>query len=118
MYFFGAIAIYVLPIVVMAQSSLGIQDPLSQQSVVCSLRGFIGGIYSIGTPIAAIVLVFAGFLFVKARGSPQALADAKKHLLWVLFSVGIFIGSWLLGVALVNTVRLVLPNTLQGLATC
>ena len=117
---FGAMLLvsFLVPVFVSAQPVFGLQDPLTQQPIVCSIKGFIGGIYYIGMPIAAIALAFAGFLFVQAKGNPQKLDDARKNILRVLFGVGLFLGSWLIGVALVNTIRLVVPSILPGIVTC
>ena len=79
-------------------------------------KGFIGGVYLIGTPIAALWLVIAGFLLVKARGNPTALANARKNLWHVLLGVTLFLASWLLGVMLVNTLNTVIPGIFTGSA--
>ncbi len=110
---------FLLPFVATAATdSFKFHDPLSQTPLVCALKGFIGGIYLIGTPVAALALAYVGFLFVRARGNAQALADARTKFVHVLFGIGLFMGSWLLGIALVNTANSVVPGLIPDIASC
>ena len=90
------------------------QDPLTNPVIYCYAKGLIGGIYMIGGMIAALWLVYAGFLIVKARGNPAALAKARSNLGKVLIGVFLFCASWLLGVALINTIKAVIPGIFNG----
>lgn len=111
-------AVYLIPLLAAAQNKLSIQDPLSNQLLVCTIKGFIGGIYYIGTPIAAVAIGYAGFLFVKARGNVTQLEAAKKTLMWVVLGTGLFLGSWLIGTALLNTIGTVIPGLFKNAASC
>ena len=111
--------LWLLPLLGHAQSNTFIfKDPLSQHPLVCAISGFVGGIYLIGTPVAGLALTFSGFLFVKARGNPAALAAARTNFVHVFLGVSLFLGSWLLGVALVSTANSVIPGLIPPAASC
>lgn len=50
-------------------------------------------IIQIGTPIAAIFIVYSGLLFVIARGNETKLTKAKETLMWTLIGTAVLIGS-------------------------
>lgn len=50
-------------------------------------------IIQIGTPIAAIFIIYSGFLFVIARGNDTKLTKAKNTLMWTLIGTAVLIGS-------------------------
>ncbi len=110
---------FLLPVIAFAQTeTFTFEDPLNNQPLVCALKGFIGGIYLIGTPVAALAIAYVGFLFVYARGNAGALADARTKLVHVLLGVFLFFGSWLLGITLVNTANSIIPGLIPGIASC
>ena len=65
-----------------------------------------------------LFLVYAGFLFVLARGSATGLQKAKSNLIHVILGIGIFIGAWLLGQIIANTINAVSPGTVSGVTSC
>ena len=64
--------------------------------------------------LTALYLVVAGFRIVKSKGNAGKLKDARKHLLHVLIGTALFMSSWLLGTALVNTLNVVIPGLFNG----
>jgi mannose/fructose/N-acetylgalactosamine-specific phosphotransferase system component IIC len=59
----------------------------------------------IGIPIAVLFIVYAGFKFVLARGSPEKLKEARQNFLWTIIGIAIFLGAWLLASVVANTVN-------------
>ncbi|KKU75485.1 MAG: hypothetical protein UY02_C0050G0001, partial [Candidatus Giovannonibacteria bacterium GW2011_GWB1_47_6b] len=53
-------------------------------------------------PIAVVFIVWAGFLFVTAMGSPQKLETAKKTITWSIIGLLFVVGAWALAVAFQN----------------
>lgn len=62
-------------------------------------------IASIGIPLVAILITWAGFLYVTAQGNEKKLEQAKQALLWALVGGAVIIGAYALGTALVNTIQ-------------
>lgn len=84
-------------------SLVGFQNPLAANSICQALTLFLGAISAIGGPVAVLFLVYAGFRMVWARGNSKALEDAKRNLLYTIIGIAIFIGAWVLGQIIANT---------------
>lgn len=89
-------------------SVVGIQNPLKVDTICSALKLFLQALMTLAVPVAVLFLVYAGFLFVWARGKPQGLVHARRNLFYTILGIGIFMGAWLLGQ--------VVANTLNGLA--
>lgn len=105
--------LFLLPLIAGAQqpcdTRVGFCNPLTQNSICGALKLFLTALLTLGIPVAVLFLVYAGFRFVWARGNPKALAAARTNLVYVILGLGIFIGAWLLGQ--------IIANTLNSLAT-
>ncbi|MFZ2150213.1 MAG: hypothetical protein WAV15_03575 [Minisyncoccia bacterium] len=62
------------------------------------------GAIKIGLPIVALAIIYAGFLFVAARGNPEKLSTAKDTLLYTLIGAAILLGSWAIAKMIESTV--------------
>jgi hypothetical protein len=58
----------------------------------------------IGLPIVVLAIVYAGFLFVSARGNTEKLSKAKETLLYTLIGAAILLGSWTIAQIIKSTV--------------
>ena len=56
----------------------------------------------IGLPVVAVFLIYAGFLFVSARGNEEQIGRAKKTFFWALIGAAIVIGAFAIATALVE----------------
>src|SRR3989344_5685686 len=87
-----------------SNSYVRLQNPLGNIEGFC---GFIKQLFlsagALGVPIAVLFLVYAGFLFVWARGRPDALTKAKNNLFYTLFGIAIFFAAWMLALAIAAT---------------
>ncbi len=94
-------------------------NPLGDTTTVCALiKKLLQAALVIGIPIAVVFLVYAGFLFVWARGSVDGLTKAKKNLGYTLLGIAIFLGAWVLGQVIANTVNAIQPGTVSGTNSC
>lgn len=86
-------------------SVVGIANPLnpSAGSVCGALKLFLNALLVLGIPVAVLFLVYAGFLFVWARGSKDGLAKAKSNFFYAIIGIAIFMGAWTLGQIIANT---------------
>jgi hypothetical protein len=111
-------SILILPVISLAQGgnidpSLGgkapgkIHNPLAQtgvNNITDLIKKILEGIIKIGVPIVALAIIYAGFLFVFARGKEEKLTEAKDTLLYTLIGAGVLIGSWAIAQIITNTV--------------
>ena len=74
-----------------------------------NLRGLITAILNvivqIGVPIAALFLIYSGFLFVSARGSDETLIKAKSIFLWTLVGIAVLLGAAVLAGIIEGTIE-------------
>ena len=85
-------------------------NPLSTSSFCGLLQKVLNAAIQLGIPVAVVFIVYAGFLFIKARGNPGELEHAKKNMLYVVIGIGLFLGAWTLGLIIQAT----LNNLQQG----
>lgn len=86
--------------------SIKIHNPLKN---IDTLNGLIvkilNIILTIGVPFVALMIIYSGFLFVKAQGDPKELGTAKSTLLWTLIGGTILLSAWIIAKALAGTVN-------------
>jgi hypothetical protein len=80
-------------------------NPIKQNSLDGFLKVLVEGVIQIGMPIVALAIIYCGFLFVSARGNPEALTKAKDALLYTLLGAAILLGAWALALAIQTTVK-------------
>src|SRR6185503_8195520 len=109
------LAIILLPIFSLHASTAGqyqndnpggdytLQNPLGVNSI-CDLIGLLlKAAIAIGIPIAVLFIVWAGFKFVAARGSPGELSEARSNLVATLIGIAIFVGASLIANVIIAT---------------
>ncbi|GMQ95413.1 MAG: hypothetical protein BMS9Abin13_526 [Patescibacteria group bacterium] len=69
------------------------------------VAAILGIVVKIGVPIAAIFIIYSGFLFVTAGGSEEKLTKAKTSFLWAVVGTGILLGAWVLAQAIGTTIE-------------
>lgn len=62
-------------------------------------------VLKIGIPVAAIFIIYSGFLFVKAQGNEAELTKAKSAFTYAVIGTAILLGSWLLAVGIESTIN-------------
>ena len=116
--------IFIMPLIVSgtlpeeATISATIDNPLSADSLFCFLKDTLDIFLTIGIIIAVLFMVYAGFLFVTARGAETQLTTAKKAFLGAVFGTAIIMGVWVIAQAIVGTVNAIRPDTASISLTC
>lgn len=96
----------------------GVTLPNPLAGGVDSIRGLVEFVLNnIVLPVGAIVVVlyiiYAGFLFVTARGSESKLEDAKSTLYHAIIGTAILLGATAISIAISNTLCQIAPNLPQ-----
>lgn len=103
----------VMPVISLALDVNGV--PCDKSGKICnpipgitSIDGLIAklltGAIKIGLPIIALAIIYCGFLFVQARGKPEAISKAREALLYTLIGAAILLGSWAIAQLISSTV--------------
>ena len=68
------------------------------------IKTILEGVVKIGMPIIALAIIYAGFLFVAARGNTEKLTKAKDSLLYTLIGAALLLGAWTIAQLISDTV--------------
>lgn len=98
--------------------SAKIENPLSATSLFCFLKDILDVLLTIGVIIAVLFMVYAGFLYVTARGSQEQLTKAKHAFLGAVIGTAIIMGVWVIAQAIVGTINAIRPGTAEIKTTC
>jgi hypothetical protein len=82
-----------------------IANPLHSQTITDLIKTILEGVVKIGMPIIVLAVIYCGFLFVYARGKPEAIKKAKDALLYTLIGAAILLGSWAIAQLIADTVK-------------
>lgn len=90
-------------------SGITLINPLGIGGETDSLEDFLIQILifvtRIGTIVVIVMMVYVGYLFVAARGKPEALNEAKKALMWTIIGALILLGARAIAYAILATVE-------------
>lgn len=81
-----------------------IDNPLKYDTLDKFITAIMGLVLQIMTPVIALLIIWTGFLFVKARGKPEEITKAKQAFLWVVIGAAIMLGAFVLKSAIEGTV--------------
>ena len=104
-----AAVIVFLPLVALAQNWNAF-NPIGHSSLFCFLRDVLAVVLRIGIVVAAIFIVYSGYLFVSAGGDTTKLKDARVAFFGAVIGTAVLLGSWVLAAALVGTINVLRPD--------
>jgi hypothetical protein len=108
----SGLMIAALPYVVAAQTSGNtLKNPTSFPDIQSFIAAFLKAIVEISLPIITLFFVYSGFLFIKARGNPGQLDEAKNNFLYVFLGAGLILGAWILATLIGATVTQVIGTS-------
>jgi len=79
-------------------------NPIPYNTINAFIKVLLEGVLKIGIPLVALAIIYCGFLFVAARGKPEAITKARDALLYTLIGAAILLGSWAIAELISNTV--------------
>ena len=77
-------------------------NPLKSASFGALVQSLANWVTAIAIPIAAMFIIYSGFLFVTAGGNEAKLKAAKTTFYWTIIGAAIVVGAWALAAAIVN----------------
>jgi hypothetical protein len=85
--------------------NIKIDNPFKQNTIKGLIEVIVNDILiPIGGVIAVLMIIYAGFLFVTARGSDAQITKAKQALLWAVIGAAILLGAWVISTAVGTTI--------------
>ena len=86
------------------QTPNGLQNPLKFEGIQNFVEGVLRAIVMIALPLITIFIVWAGFLFISARGKPDELNNAKRNFQYVIIGTILILSAWVLATLIGGTV--------------
>ncbi len=97
----ASLLLLAIPAISLAQ----IVNPLGNtSSIPDAINKVLGYVVQIGGVIAIFAFIYAGYLFVKARGNEKELGEAKTVFVNTVIGVAILLGAKLIASIIVNTI--------------
>jgi len=84
---------------------IGLKNPISTNNFQEFVKKLFDIVLAIGVPVIALFLIYSGFLFVKAQGSPSALDEAKRTFIFTCLGALILLGAWVIANAIGETIN-------------
>lgn len=82
-------------------------NPLKAEDLDEFLVTVVEVVITLGIPIAGLFIIYAGFLFVSARGNAEQLTKAKRTLLWAIVGSAILLGAFIIIGVIESTIETV-----------
>jgi len=83
-----------------------IANPLSSEfdTIPSFIAAIIDIVVQIGIPVVTLFIIYAGFLFVSARGDETKIKTAKDVILWTLVGAAVLLGASVLASVIEGTI--------------
>lgn len=81
-----------------------VNNPLSAPGVTGFLESVLGSIMYLAYPIIGLVLVYAGFMFITARGNREKIKTATRNITYVFIGIAVVLGSYTIAMLFYNTI--------------
>jgi len=85
--------------------SIKIENPFKTDNIQDLIKTIVNDILMpIGGVVAVLMIMYAGFLFVTARGDSAQITKAKDALTWAVIGAAILLGAWVISQAISTTI--------------
>jgi hypothetical protein len=85
--------------------------PTVARDIPSLLKALVDILIKIGIPLAALAIIYAGFLFVTAGGSEEKVKKAKKTFMYTIIGTAILLGAWVIISAISDTLIEIDPGS-------
>ena len=90
---YSIISALFLPVITFAQT-FKIKNPLTGiNSLEKLLDVFVQAIVKLGSVVVVFMIIYSGFLFVKAQGNDSELTAAKNTFMWTVIGAVVLLGA-------------------------
>ncbi|MEK9183503.1 MAG: TrbC/VirB2 family protein [Patescibacteria group bacterium] len=85
-------------------TTAALENPIKADTFKALAETVTNVMIAIGIPVAAIFIIYAGFLFVSARGNEEQIKTAKTTFYWTILGVALLVGAKIIAAALQTTI--------------
>lgn len=90
----------------------GLKNPLDAESIQELIEQILEWVYKIGLPIVVVMFVYAGFLYVIARGNETEIKKAHTAIKYTVIGAAIVLGAFVIATAIRGTIESLGPGGL------
>lgn len=83
----------------------GICNPITSRTFMDLVSKISEIVLMIGIPVAVMFIIYAGFLFVTARGSEEKVTKARQTFTWAIIGTAILLGAKIIAMAVEATIK-------------
>ena len=83
----------------------GIENPIQADTIQELVHVILNAVVQIGSVVLVVMVVYTGFLIVKARGKEDEITKAKNAFLWTVIGAAIVLGAFVISEVIQATVR-------------
>jgi hypothetical protein len=102
------VAPIIAPLFTFAETSdlkVGLINPISADSVSEVMLNFFQILIELGAVVVTLAIIYAGFLFVMAKGNPEELNKAKTTLFWTIIGSLVLLGAQVIADIIEKTIK-------------
>lgn len=85
-----------------------LKNPLKAESLQALTADILNLVYKVGLPLVVIMIIYSGFLYVKARGNSSEISKAHEAIKWTLIGAAIVLGA--------SVISFIIKGTIDSLA--
>ncbi|TAK57243.1 hypothetical protein EPO17_02550 [Patescibacteria group bacterium] len=89
--------------------SFTVTNPIKANTIQDLVFQIADIVLTIAVPVSVLLLIYAGFLFVKAQGNEAEITKAKETFLWTIIGIAVLFGARFLSEIIRGTI-----NQLKG----
>jgi hypothetical protein len=105
------------PYIVLAStitSDINFINPLKAKSLFCFVYDILDVVLTIGLILAAMAIIYSGFLFVQGgSGDESKIKSAKTAFYGAVIGTAVLLGAWVIVRAIVGTINELRPDDQQ-----
>lgn len=83
----------------------GLENPIQYDNFGDLVKAIANVVMEIGGSLAVIFIIWAGYLFVTARGNEEQLTKAKTTFRWTIIGTAVLLGAYVVATAVVEFVK-------------
>ena len=104
-------AVFVSVSIVSAEtaSQYSVTNPIKANKLQDLIYQIADIVLTIAIPVSVLLLIYSGFLFVKAQGNESEITKAKETFMWTLIGIAVLFGARFLSEIIRGTI-----NQLKG----
>ncbi len=82
-----------------------LQNPITPTTIGGLLDTILGVVVQLTIPVAVILIIYSGFLFLVAQGKPTEISKASKTLMWTVVGTVVILGASYIATIIQSTIN-------------